>query len=198
MLGTYLTGLVIGALLCAKFLAPRKDKLLHYFAWTQLGTAVAATLTLAILGKASAFHAVLARIVSATVPNHAQTLLGEDISFFITCILALLLPTTLIGIGFPLASELAVVRMRVLGRRIGALYACNTIGGVLGSLMAGFALIPLIGSQWTLTVLIFMNLSLFCAIAASQSGLFTNRLLLRQGAMVLGVVVLSFLLFGPH
>ena len=59
-------------------------------------------------------------------------------------------------------------------------------------------LIPLIGSQWTLTVLIFINLSALCAIAASQSGLLTNRVLLRQGAMVLGVVVLSFLLFGPH
>src|SRR4029077_6105025 len=44
MLGIYLFGLVIGALVCAKLLAPRKDQLLRYFAVIQLLIAVAATL----------------------------------------------------------------------------------------------------------------------------------------------------------
>jgi spermidine synthase len=198
MLGTYLIGLVIGALLCARFLAPRKDQLLRYFAMTQLGIAVAATLTLAVLGKASTFVAVSAQTVSAVVPERTQIVFGDDLSFFLVCVVALLLPTTLIGISFPLASELTVTRMRTLGRRIGTLYAVNTIGGVLGSLAAGFLLIPLLGSQWALTALIVMNLFLFVAIAATQSGLFTDRLLRRHGAMALGVIVLSFVLFGPH
>lgn len=64
MLSTYLVGLVIGALLCARFLAPQKDKLLRYFALTQLGIAVGATLTLAMLGKASTIHAFLSHGIS--------------------------------------------------------------------------------------------------------------------------------------
>jgi predicted membrane-bound spermidine synthase len=196
MLGTYLLGLVIGSLICAKFLASNKEKLLHYFAFTQVGIAVAATLTFAMLGKSGTFHSFFAAIVSAVVPARTQTLLGDDVSFFLTCVIALLLPTTLIGISFPLASELTVMRMSALGRRIGALYASNTIGGVLGSLTAGFILIPYLGSQWTLTALIFMNLLLFLAIVASQAGLLTS--LWRPGAIALGVVVVSFLLFGPH
>src|SRR5580700_12252377 len=95
-------------------------------------------------------------------------LVGDDVSFFLTCGLALLLSTTLIGVSFPLASELTVMRTSVLGRRIGALYALNTIGGVLGSLTAGFVLIPCLGSQGALTVLILKNMVLFIATAASQ------------------------------
>jgi spermidine synthase len=196
MLGTYLFGLVIGALVCAKFIAPRKDNLLRYFALTQLGIAISATLTLAILGKAGTFHSLLSPIVAALVPVRAQLLLGDDVSFFLTCIVALLLPTTLIGISFPLASELTVTRMSVLGRRIGSLYALNTIGGVLGSLAAGFVLIPYLGSQWALTALIFINILLFITIAVSRRGLLTS--LWRPGAMALSVVFVSLLLFGPH
>ncbi|HEV2186450.1 MAG TPA: fused MFS/spermidine synthase [Stellaceae bacterium] len=198
MLGTYLFGLVVGALVCAKFLASRKDQLLRYFAVIQCLIAVAATLTLATLGKATAFRSVLTPIVRALVPERVQMLLGDDVSFFFTCILAILLPTVLIGISFPLATELTVMRMSVLGRRIGTLYAVNTIGGVLGSLAAGFLLIPYLGSQSTLTLLILMNIALFAAIAASQPSLARNWGLWRQGAIALSVVVVSLVLFAPH
>jgi len=198
MLSIYLLGLVIGALVCARFLAPRKDQLLRYFAVTQLLIAVAATLTVAILGKARTVDATLHPIVSAMVPIPAQAFLGDDISFFLTCAVALLLPTTLIGISFPLASELTVIRMSSMGRRIGGLYALNTIGGVLGSLTAGFLLIPYLGSQWALTALILMNVMLFAATAASQPDLLGNRRLWRQGIMATSVIILSFLLFTPR
>ena len=198
MLGTYLLGLVIGALVCAKFLASRKDQLLRYFATIQCLIAVAATLTLAVLGKAMAFRSLLTPIVRALVPDRVQTLLGDDVSFFFTCILAILLPTILIGISFPLATELTVMRMSALGRRIGTLYALNTIGGVLGSLAAGFLLIPYLGSQSTLTMLILMNLALFGAITASQLSLLRNWSLWRQGAIAFGVVSASLVLFAPH
>jgi spermidine synthase len=198
MLGTYLLGLVIGALICARFLAPRKDQLLRYFAITQLLIAVAATLTVAILGKARNLDSILSLIVSALVPIRVQELLGGDVSFFLTCAVALLLPATLIGISFPLASELTVIRMSTLGRRIGSLYALNTIGGVLGSLAAGFLLIPYLGSQWALTVLILMNLLLFVGTAVSQPDLLRVGSLWRQGIMAAGVIAVSFLTFTPH
>jgi len=196
MLSTYLFGLVIGALICARFLAPHKDQLLRYFAITQFGIAVAATLTLAILGKATTFRLLLYPTISELIPVRVQMLLGDDVSFFFICIAALILPTTLIGISFPLASELTVMRMSALGRRIGTLYASNTIGGVLGSLTAGFFLIPYLGTQSALTALILVNMLLFGAIALSQRGLLTS--LWREGAIALTVVIVSFLVLGPH
>lgn len=198
MLGVYLLGLVIGALICARLLAPRKDQLLRYFAVTQLLIAVAGTLTLAILGKARVVEAALSPIVSGLVPVSAQALLGDDVSFFLTCAVALLLPTTLIGISFPLASELTVMQMSALGRRIGTLYALNTIGGVLGSLVAGFLLIPCLGSQWALTVLICLNVLLFVATMLSQSDLLRERSLWRQGAIAASLIAGSLVLFTPH
>ncbi|HKF71356.1 MAG TPA: fused MFS/spermidine synthase [Stellaceae bacterium] len=198
MLGTYLFGLVIGALVCTRVLAPRKDQLLRYFAITQLLIATAATLTLAALGKARTLYSFFTPIVSAVVPVRAQMLLGDDVSFFFTCIVAILLPTTLIGVSFPLASELTVQRMSALGRGIGRLYALNTVGGVLGSLAAGFVLIPYLGSQWTSAALISGNVLLFVAIAASQPGLAADRVLWRHGAIASGAIVTSFVVFGSH
>ena len=198
MLGTYLFGLVIGSLVCAKFLAPRKDRLLRYFAVTQLLIAVAAILTLSAFGKARTLDSLFEPVVAALVPVRAQMLLGDDVSFLFTCILVLLLPTSLIGVSFPLAGELTVMRLSALGRGIGKLYALNTVGGVLGSLTAGFFLIPCLGSQWALSALISGNLLLFVAMAASQPGLRTNRTLWRQGAMAACAVVGSLVILGPH
>src|SRR5262249_3628512 len=113
-------------------------------------------------------------------------------------ILAILLPASLIGISFPLASELTATHMSALGRRLGRLYALNTIGGGLGSLAAGFILIPYLGSPWAFTALISAHVLLFIAITASQAGLRTNRLLWRQGAMASGAVLVSLVLLGPH
>ncbi|WP_420965837.1 fused MFS/spermidine synthase [Bradyrhizobium sp. B120] len=198
MLGVYLLGLVIGALICARLLAPRKDQLLRYFAVTQLLIAVAATLTVGILGKARTVEAVLSPIVSSLVPVQAQELLGGDVSFFLICAVALLLPTTLIGISFPLASELTVMQMSALGRRIGTLYALNTTGGVLGSLSAGFLLIPYLGSQGALTALIVLNVLLFVATTVSQPGLLKESSLWRQGAVAASIIAVALLLFTPH
>jgi spermidine synthase len=198
MLGIYLLGLVIGALLCARFLATRKDHLLRYFAVTQLLIAVAVTLTVGIFGKARMVQSALTPIITALVPIRAQALMGDDVTFFLTCAIALLLPTTLIGISFPLASELTVIRMSAMGRRIGSLYALNTIGGVLGSLAAGFLLVPYLGSQGALTALIFMNVLLFIGTIALQPDLLRSRSLWRQGIMAASVIAVSFLLFTPH
>lgn len=198
MLATYLFGLVIGALVCAKFLAHRKEQLLRYFALTQLLIAVSATVTLAALGKIGPLHSLLSSVTASLVPAQVQLVSGEDLSFFLTCILCILLPTCVIGVSFPLASELTVRHMGALGRRIGALYALNTIGGVLGSLTAGFVLIPYLGSQEALTALIALNLLIFSAVTLAQKNLRADRTLLRQGAMTLGVVTVAFLLFGRH
>ncbi|WP_461351901.1 fused MFS/spermidine synthase [Bradyrhizobium sp. USDA 4454] len=198
MLGVYLLGLVIGALICARLLAPRKDQLLRYLAVTQLLIAVAATLTVAILGKARTVGVTLSPIVSGFMPVQVQELLGGDVPFFLICAIALLLPTTLIGISFPLASELTVMQMNALGRRIGTLYALNTIGGVLGSLAAGFLLIPYLGSQGALTALIVLNVLLFVATTLSQPDILRQRTLWRQGAIAASIIAASLLLLTPH
>ena len=64
----------------------------------------------------------------------------------------LLLPTILMGFAFPLLCHLYGRRVERLGQRVGLLYAVNTAGTVVGSLLPIFVLVPLLGIQRSLLV----------------------------------------------
>lgn len=65
-----------------------------------------------------------------------------------------LLPATIaLGASFPLAARLIAQETGTVGKGIGQIYAINTYGGVLGSLLTGFLLLPQLGIYWTLTLL---------------------------------------------
>jgi spermidine synthase len=69
----------------------------------------------------------------------------------------LMLPPTLIfGSTFPVIAKLAVQNIAGLGRGIGAAYAANTVGAIAGSLLAGFALLPMFGIQRSIEIIAAM------------------------------------------
>ena len=191
MLSTYLLGLVLGAFICAKFIAPRKDRLLINFARLQLLIAAAGLVTVALLGRSKnilLFVTPLPRWLG--IPDWILDPLASSTETIILSLVVFLLPTTLIGIGFPLASELTIHRLSALGQRVGRLYALNTLGGTLGSLTAGFLLLPYLGTQGSLTLIVGLNLLLFVATVVSQSALRRDRRLWRlavEGLVFCGV-----------
>jgi spermidine synthase len=63
------------------------------------------------------------------------------------------LPSLLMGCSFPLANANIQRVEEEVGRRAGALYLANTAGSVLGSLLAGFVLLPRLGAQTSVLVL---------------------------------------------
>ena len=63
------------------------------------------------------------------------------------------IPALLMGFSFPLANAVIQHAERSVGRRAGILYLANTIGAVLGSLAAGFVLLPMLGLQTSTTIL---------------------------------------------
>jgi predicted membrane-bound spermidine synthase len=183
MLSTYLLGLVLGAFICAKFLAPRKDRLLVNFARLQVLIAAAGLLTVAIIGRSrNILELITPLTASLGIPDRILDPLAGTTEMVVLSLVVFLLPTTLIGIGFPLASELTIHHLSALGHRLGRLYALNTIGGTLGSLTAGFLLLPHLGTQASLTLIVALNLSLFIATVASQPSLRQDRRLWRLGA----------------
>ncbi len=194
MLSVYLLGLVVGSFICARWLSHRKQHLARYFALAQLGIAVSAMLTIAMLGRSRNLTDVLGAI---PIPAAAAKWLGGSPEFMLVCLVVLFVPTTLIGLTFPLASELTITRLGQLGRRLGALYAVNTLGGVAGSLTAGFLLLPLFGVHWSMVALITLNLVLFATVVGTQPELCNDRELLRQGGLGLAIVVLGLLAIGP-
>jgi spermidine synthase len=64
--------------------------------------------------------------------------------------LLLLVPSVLSGISFPLAIRMAVDRPSLVASRVGSMYAINTVGGIVGSLIVGFLFLPHMGLQKSL------------------------------------------------
>ena len=63
------------------------------------------------------------------------------------------LPSILMGCSFPLANAVVQHAETWVGRRAGGLYLANTAGAVLGSLVAGYVLLPALGMQSAAAVL---------------------------------------------
>lgn len=67
-------------------------------------------------------------------------------------VLVVVPPAVGFGMVFPMLADLAARTTGAAGSETGRAYAANTIGSILGSLITGFLLIHLIGSERTLTL----------------------------------------------
>jgi spermidine synthase len=72
--------------------------------------------------------------------------LGEMARFFF-CAILILGPSLCMGASFPLLLELYAASAEGVGKRVGLIYASNTVGAILGSLATGFILIGRVSSQ---------------------------------------------------
>lgn len=61
--------------------------------------------------------------------------------------------TLLLGGLFPLLVRMTVAEMGRLGSSLGGLYAANTVGAIAGTLAAGFVMVPVLGTRWSLAAL---------------------------------------------
>lgn len=109
---------------------------------------------------------------------------------FVKVALLLLPPTLAMGMAFPLVAGLVTEALDVVGQRVGSVYAANTAGTILGSLAAGFILIPALGTGGTVRLLVVLNLLLALAVLY----LFPGRRTLMVGAVVGGLGLLGFIL----
>ncbi len=71
---------------------------------------------------------------------------------FIVCFMLVFVPTFLSGASFPILVRMYSRGAESVGRTVADIYAANTFGGILGSLLGGFVLIKLLGLQPSLTV----------------------------------------------
>jgi predicted membrane-bound spermidine synthase len=68
-------------------------------------------------------------------------------------VLLVAIPALLMGFAYPLANANIQKAAGSVGRRAGFLYLANTVGAVLGSLCAGFVLLPQLALKGSMTVL---------------------------------------------
>ena len=100
--------------------------------------------------------------------NISVWLQGIPLLQFILIFIVLVIPTTLIGMTWPVVNKICVGRESVgeeeIGKEIGILYSANSLGAAVGSFAAGFMLIPLLGIMNTSFFAAFINILAACAI----------------------------------
>jgi len=72
---------------------------------------------------------------------------------FIVASLLILIPTTLLGASFPAAVKSYINNFDFRARGTGYVYAFNTFGAVIGSLIGGFVLLPIFGTRISLIII---------------------------------------------
>ncbi len=91
------------------------------------------------------------------VVNESYPFLFNLLLFFLSFAL-LVFPTLLMGATLPVLSRVFVRHLGDLGRKVGDLYATNTLGAVLGCAFAGYLFIPQLGMRRTVFLAAGINL----------------------------------------
>ena len=158
MLLAVLLGIALGSLLAVPWADRLKSPLLA-LAVVELAIAAWAPVQVLLFGELNGLLAAAARAI------RAGSFAGAATSQLLAVLPLLLPPTVLMGMSFPLAVRALHRDRESLGHDVGGVYGWNTLGSVCGSLLAGFALIPLLGTQGALLGVAVGNAALAAAIA---------------------------------
>jgi tetratricopeptide (TPR) repeat protein/spermidine synthase len=105
-------------------------------------------------------------------------------------------PTVLFGMSFPVLTHLVAKGSKDIGSSLGIIYGMNTLGAITGSLIAGYLLLPNLGSQQTLACLSMLNFLAGMLLFATSS---LSTGFIRMGAAIsLSCLLLLFLLKMPN
>ena len=110
---------------------------------------------------------------------------------FILSFLIMLLPTLLMGATFPIAVKCYNKSVRGIGKRVGEIYAANTVGSIIGSFAAGFVLIPLLGLRLSISVVVLLNLFIALMIILLHPDLKRRPRYIWAGLVALVVIILA-------
>lgn len=171
-----LVGIALGSLLAANLARSRR-----------LGLVIGVTGLVYLVGLVVFVLATpLAQYVVSTVPNSNWPTMGQVHAELLVVFLVLVVPTVASGALLPLLVALIEHSARNAGVTLSRLYATNTVGSIVGSVLIGYLALPRLGSASTLlglVVLFVLALAVFLvAVAESQ------RAALALVAVGLGVV----------
>ena len=190
VLATYLCGLVLGSALVSRHVDRARDP------WGAFALLIAAAGLVALLEIAFLGEWLLqgqAQVASAVFAATGSMFAAMCARFALAGLCIVFVPTLLLGAAFPFAIRLGVNSSHV-GRDVGIVIAMNTAGGIAGTMLAGFVLVPKLGIVHALAAL---------ALAASVIGLIAvfrgsgSRLFARGSVLALAVCALCAAVFTP-
>jgi len=150
ILVTFLLGLAAGGAIAARFVDRFKGRVAA-FGVIELLLGLFGLVSMAAIGAIPSIVATLGPVYSWW---------GHLTRLFVVAFAVMFVPTFLMGMLLPIVGKLRVLGLGSLGRRIGDVYAVNTAGAIFGAFVAGFVLIPFLGTQAGLQLLAGLNLAL--------------------------------------
>jgi spermidine synthase len=178
MLAAFMFGIGIGSLFASKL----KGEPLWLFALTQISIAAYSIVFIPLLNNLNIPSFFISRL-PFYLHSGAMILLSLAI---------LIIPTSLMGLSFPVLLK-HVMEEKNDKSQIGQLFAYNTLGGLFGSLAAGFIFLPGIGVSATLIIAALINLSVAVSIKTKN---FLERLVTAIACLI--AVILFTPEIDPH
>ncbi|MBS1148529.1 MAG: spermidine synthase, partial [Myxococcaceae bacterium] len=181
-----LTAFILGIGLGSLWISRRVDKgdSLRVFGLLQLAVVAGVCLTLPLYVRLPHLFWVTHDLLARTKDTW---ILYQAITFGFSCVV-LLIPAFFIGAAFPVGARVAMSKVDDAGKRLGSVYAFNTVGTITGSLVGGLVLLPLITMERSFVLAIGLTLA-SASVALWLSG--TGRR--RWGPIAIGVAgVIAF------
>jgi spermidine synthase len=149
VLAAFMGGLALGSALAGKF-ASRIRRPLSAYGWLEIGIAVYAVLVPLLFRWVDHLYVVIWQ------EFHPGFFAFSVWRFVLSCLL-LLVPTTLMGATLPVLSAALLNVPEHSSGSVTKLYACNLVGAILGTLVAGFVLLPFLGVRTTILIAAAIN-----------------------------------------
>ena len=150
VLAAFMGGLALGSALAGR-LAPRLSRPVAAYGWMEIGVAIYALLVPILFHGVDNLYALVWRDLQ---PGFFTFTL---LRFALSCLL-LLVPTTLMGATLPVLAA-ALLRSKTHdANSVTRLYTCNLAGAILGTLVAGFVLLPAVGVRTTIIITATINI----------------------------------------
>ncbi|MFH1068218.1 MAG: fused MFS/spermidine synthase, partial [Candidatus Glassbacteria bacterium] len=179
MLAAFITGIALGSLAASRWMERIRRPVLA-FAVTQVAVGVAVALSMPLYSRLPLFFIRCRELVNFDYETH-------EAFKYIVCLLVTIVPTLAIGMGFPLLSRAASRKIGKVAGQVGGVYAVNTLGNILGSVLCGLVLIPVLGIKYTICLALVFNL-LSVAVIFQSRGLGSWP---RYAALATVILVLS-------
>lgn len=152
VLAAFMGGMSLGGFVFGR-IASRFDRPLRVYALLELGIGGVALVLPSILRAIDALYLGLA-------PGDGTVDAGLLALRSLFAFASLVLPTFLMGATLPVVTRLLVEESHEFGTRLAWLYGSNTVGAVLGTLAAGFVMIPALGVWKTQLAAIAANVAI--------------------------------------
>lgn len=190
MLATYLLGLALGSALFARW-AERVANPWGTFGLLIAAAGLVALLEVTFLGPwLRALQTAAETAIVSLTPSH---LAGMCTRFAVAGLCIVFVPTLFLGAAFPAALRL-IVDSRHVGRDVGQLVALNTLGGIAGTLLTGFVLVPHCGLVGSLAILA-VTAAVLGSLAAMQGR--SERRGARSATITVGLITVIAALLTP-